>query len=566
MKKIISLILTVFTVAILFAAARPSLDGRAVICEEGEMPKGLFARTIGYLPGDSVSVTNPANGCAVDVLILGAVDASEGVAILLTPEAGERLGIKKNSNVQVKITKRTGSLDENASGTAVLSEEPDSADYGDGEELESEVPSAEESAGESGEETEDAENGGGSDGLSVEETPEESYEETEEIDESPAEEPFESENGSGDFEPEMTLPEEFVQEESVEESVSAPENTDAEEPVSADLFDETSEEENAEKFDDGQIPDAGEEPPEESVVSEELPAVSEEETAELAELDDLSGANEPSDAEVSEPVFEDADGGSVLTEETEKSEIVDDVVPAEPLEEEKLGDAVPEENAFSAGEDFNAEEFVDTGDIPEESAAVEDIETAAESELSSETEAAEKLEVSEEIEPLEKQALFEEVESVSEEETADGGEVYAPIILVPAEPNPPAENPFETDETVQTEENSAEESPADSEIAGNAFGADDEVSSVSIKEIAKNSFDELEKGAYYLQIATLEKEENIRAVLKKYSPKYPVELVRHSNGASYQILVGPLSADEYGMITERFRSYGFKDCFLRKIK
>ena len=123
MKRFVSLVLTVFTVAVLFAAARPSLDGRAVVCEEGEMPKGLFARTIGYLPGDSVTVTNPANGCAVDVLILGAIDASEGVAILLTPEAADRLGFRKDSNVQVKITKRTGSLDENVSGTAVLAEE-----------------------------------------------------------------------------------------------------------------------------------------------------------------------------------------------------------------------------------------------------------------------------------------------------------------------------------------------------------------------------------------------------------------------------------------------------------
>ena len=47
MKRFVSLVLTVFTVAVLFAAARPSLDGRAVVCEEGEMPKGLFARTIG---------------------------------------------------------------------------------------------------------------------------------------------------------------------------------------------------------------------------------------------------------------------------------------------------------------------------------------------------------------------------------------------------------------------------------------------------------------------------------------------------------------------------------------
>ena len=125
MKKIITFVTTIFTVAILFAAARPSLDGRAVVADSGEMPKGLFARTIGYLPGDSVTVTNPATGSSVDVLILGSIDSSEGVAILLSPEAAERLDIRKDSNVQVKITKRSGSLDETVSGTAVLAESED---------------------------------------------------------------------------------------------------------------------------------------------------------------------------------------------------------------------------------------------------------------------------------------------------------------------------------------------------------------------------------------------------------------------------------------------------------
>ena len=128
MKKIISLILTVCTVGILFAAARPSLDGRAVVAETGAMPKGLFARTIGYLPGDSVSVTNPATGSTVDVLVLGAIDPSEGVAILLSPEAAQALNIKKDSNVQVKITKREGSLEDSVYGTAVLAESPEPAE------------------------------------------------------------------------------------------------------------------------------------------------------------------------------------------------------------------------------------------------------------------------------------------------------------------------------------------------------------------------------------------------------------------------------------------------------
>ena len=123
MKKLTLFILTIFTVATLFAAARPSLDGRAVVADSGTMPRGLFARTVGYLPGDSVTVTNPATGSAVDVLVLGAIDPSEGVAILLSPEAAEGLRIKPNSNVQVKLTKRSGSLDENANGSAVLSED-----------------------------------------------------------------------------------------------------------------------------------------------------------------------------------------------------------------------------------------------------------------------------------------------------------------------------------------------------------------------------------------------------------------------------------------------------------
>src|SRR5574344_3092309 len=122
MKKFISFCVTLFAVATLFAAARPSLDGRALVADDGAMPKGLFARTVGYLPGDSVTVTNPATGATVDVLILGAIDPSEGVAILLSPEAADKLQIKKDANVQVKITKRTGKLDETVSGTAVIAE------------------------------------------------------------------------------------------------------------------------------------------------------------------------------------------------------------------------------------------------------------------------------------------------------------------------------------------------------------------------------------------------------------------------------------------------------------
>ena len=74
------------------------------------MPSGLFAKTVGYLPGDIISVTNVAQNKNIDLLVIGALDASEGVAIMLTPEAAEACGIEKgsaksNRDKVAKITK-----------------------------------------------------------------------------------------------------------------------------------------------------------------------------------------------------------------------------------------------------------------------------------------------------------------------------------------------------------------------------------------------------------------------------------------------------------------------------
>ncbi len=126
MKKIFLAIGIVFAAGILFTSESPSLDGRAVVADEGLFPKGLFAKTVGYLPGDSISVTNPANGERVDILVIGSLDPSDGVAVLLSPEAASALNIKKNSNNLVKLTKRNGAADEVVNGSAVLSSDPNS--------------------------------------------------------------------------------------------------------------------------------------------------------------------------------------------------------------------------------------------------------------------------------------------------------------------------------------------------------------------------------------------------------------------------------------------------------
>ena len=120
MKKTLLALAALFTTAITLWAESPSLDGRALVADEGVFPRGLFAKTVGYLPGDSISVTNPANGERVDILVIGSLDPSEGVAVLLSPEAASALNIRKNANNLVKLTKRSGGADEICNGSAVL--------------------------------------------------------------------------------------------------------------------------------------------------------------------------------------------------------------------------------------------------------------------------------------------------------------------------------------------------------------------------------------------------------------------------------------------------------------
>ena len=123
MKNIVKNIFKILVVTagcLMFASFSPSLDGRAVVVDNGVFPQGLFAKTVGYLPGDIISVTNIAGDATVDLLVIGALDPSEGVAIMLSPEAADAMGIDKGANNIVKITKRSGQ-DERVYGNAVIS-------------------------------------------------------------------------------------------------------------------------------------------------------------------------------------------------------------------------------------------------------------------------------------------------------------------------------------------------------------------------------------------------------------------------------------------------------------
>ena len=499
MKKILSLVFAVFTVATIFAAARPSVDGRAVVCEEGEMPKGLFAKTIGYLPGDSVTVTNPANGTTVDVLVLGSIDSGEGVAILLSAEAAEKLLIKKDSNVQVKITRRTGSIDESVSGTAVLAEES--------EENVSEPETEQNSA-----ETEENQN-------AVE------FEEAE----TPVEENKISESDSEITECET--PVEDTETVDLENTEPVEENTESE--AESEVLEEKPEDienENSEVFDADSFDEESEAPSDEQKedLSESV------ETEELSEPEDTNTENppEPSEEDNSEKI----DAPAPEAQKEPDGEIVDEKEP-ENLETEE-DSASPE----SFSEDIENAETETTDDITEDKEQSEHFESEALSEV-------ENTEISESA-PLAENTVAEE---------------YAPIVLTPSALNPP-----------ETENENIEEESRD-EPQKEVFvpeQAEEKVeSSVAKENVVGSGFEsfvttdaELKRGMYYLQIATLSNEENVANLTEKYGKKYPLALIKQENKNAYRVLVGPLNADEFGMIKERFESYGFKDAFLRKIK
>ena len=488
MKKILSLVFAVFTVATIFAAARPSVDGRAVVCEEGEMPKGLFAKTIGYLPGDSVTVTNPANGTTVDVLVLGSIDSGEGVAILLSSEAAEKLLIKKDSNVQVKITRRTGSIDESVSGTAVLTEES--------EENVSE-PEAEQNIAESEENQDSVE-------FEEAETPVEENKISESDSEiSECETPVED---TETVEPDNTEP--------VEENTGSKAESEVLEEKPEDIENENSEVFDADSFDEESEAPADEQ---KGDLSESV------ETEELSETEDTNTENSP------EPSEED------------NSEKID--APAPEAQKEPDGEIVDEKKP----ENLETEE--DSASLESFSEDIENAET----------------ETSDDITEDKEQSEHFESEALSKVDDTEIAEEYAPIVLTPSALNPP-----------ETENENIEEESRDEPLK-EVFvpeQADEKVESSAAEENAEISgFEsfvttdaELKKGMYYLQIATLSNEENVANLTEKYGKKYPLALIKQENKNAYRVLVGPLNADEFGMIKERFESYGFKDAFLRKIK
>lgn len=520
MKKLFVVILSVLLSGTIFTSFSPSLDGRAVVAPEGSMPKGVFAKTVGYLPGDSISVTSLSAKKTVDILVIGSIDSSEGVAILLSPEAAELLGLSKDANNVVKITKRSGQLDEAVAGTAVIGGkvENDESDF-EPEEIvsESENAAGTEEDSDSVEEISAEKAEGEEKDDYAEETVEPEPVESVEAEENPAPEtetepevideavPHDSEDleNSAAESSEEAVPSEPLEsaEEIPEEKV--PSKEDSVEPEKIDATDAPEEDGLSENS--GEIPVPVEECPEEVEPDEKL---------EPAEGDELSESEEKIEA-TDEPAVEEPEP------EKEPVSVDGDVVSETPFEEESVSaDELPEMNSENSepveNERPEAVPYVDSENV--------------------------------------------EAGPLSEENSEES---YEPIVLVPAESNPPesAAKPaevYKNEVSAKPAENKAEERAAEGKKPG--------ASKKSLEKYKVSSLKELESGKYYIQIAVLADENNLKNTVSKFEKQYPVTLVPLASGKATQVMIGPLGMDEYGAVLNRFKKSGYKDAFLRKIK
>lgn len=519
MKKFLSGILFLLISVFIFADSSASVEGVIDVAGKDELPAGYFGKAAGYLPGDSVSITNPNTGITLQILNLGTLDASGGIAILISEESAKSLGIERNSGVKVKLAPRSGYFDETVSGNAVLDEKTLPAAK---EEPVSDVSA--EPAAQAGPEaaSQPAENAA----VSVEpaapvavagvpliaDTEDNAEEENAEV--AAVEDEAETPVDEIDSEDETDFSdEEKLSAEPVEEEVSADDEPFVEEETEPVIVEAPA-------------------PTEECEVPEE--PYEDYESVEDGFLESKEAVEQPSPAEESEVEAVTVEEPDPIEEETEdlpEEENAELVIVEEPQEEE------PE----TPTEDETEEEAVTV----EEPSPIEEDSAAEENQME---------EVSEPEEVVAEPNAESEAQSSGESESSD----YAPIVLVPSEPEspePPVDASIENEpiEIVPVEsvpeEKKSEPEPLQTEYP------------VSIQDYVVSSESALASNCYYIQIATMGNIKNIENILVKYS-KYPVSLI--PAGKNYRVLVGPLSVDEYGAVLAKFKNAGFKDAFVRK--
>ena len=507
MKKI-SLVLLVVLMAFTFlGASKPSLDGRAEVANYGELPAGLFAKSPGYLPGDTVIVTNPQANISIEVMVFGSFDATEGIAIILSPEAAKELYITKGSNVIVQVTKKSDAYYENTILSKTLETYIPETDVDAESEALLQDPVFAELVKESIAEEVEA--------VETVETPEDVVIPMEDI-------LFEEILAT-----EEEIPEEVIAEEVVEEI--------PEEVIAEEIVEEVPEEVIAEEI--------VEEIPEEIIAEEIVEEIPEEIIAEEI-------VEEIPEEVIAEEIVEE------IPEEVIAEEVVEEI-PEEVIAEEdlsKIPQTLPDWSEERPIPDFGFSDEIEDSETSEEFIAemtrgIEDepaVETTEDAEIITTEEVA--------LVPTEpKPPVFTIIPVPVEEEILEDDSILEEPEVIFVE---------EVDEVEDNQENSESEEVLvllDAKIILNEDVLEiEEVVYSAVKPVTS-----LPEDKYYVQIATYSKYENMEAVVKKYGKNYPIVVYQPSGRNDYQVMIGGLNKDEYAIVLERFRKAGFKDAFLR---
>ena len=565
MKKILSGVLAITLCASVFADSSNSIDGTISVAGRGDMPSGLFGKAAGYLPGDTVSITNPTTGITLQILNLGTLDASDGVALLLSQESAEKLGVVEKSDTQVKLAPRSGYFDQSVSGAAVLSR-IGNEDSTKTEKVEEKTQVAEVS---DVVETPVMENSTDVpvENIAAEEVAEAPVENiaAEEIAEAPVETEssevadnsfLETKNAVEQASPAEVHPEEIMESAVAEEITSEDPLFDNEAAsvthVSAE--DILVPEEPAAEITDSPVEseEVAEAPVEEAFEADELSPVemelaADESVPEVAAVEpeaEIEEEESPVEEVAESPVEEAFEADELSPVENEvaavepEAEIEEEASPVEEVAEAPVEEAYEADELSPVEKELAADEPVPEVAAEENSVDEEVAEIPAESEVVAEAFEADELEpVANEVDTTESEP---EVAAVETE-----GEDYSPIVLVPAEPVP-AENSLEA----VVEEKIEEVKPVMAEVNLKSF-----------TDYIVDSENDLRKNSYYVQFATLGDEKNIESTINKYN-KYPLILVPNGKGA-YKIMVGPLTVDEFGAVQAKFKSFGYKDAFVK---
>ena len=559
MKKSIALWVLSLCASLIFAAAF-EIEGKAVIAQVDEMPEGLFAKTVGYLPGDCLNVTNQKTGNTCELLVLGAIDPAEGIAVLLTPEAASSLNVSKNDDIQVSVTKRSGELDDIFIGKAIIAADSQFNIETENPKVPVLTDAVEESTEQmvSNDSIEDLESTVSQDSfemdlqkITMKSPAEEGYKSQEEQVESEVQEVV-IEDGEdvqedvkkeiAEAEPVESEVQEVAEAEPVESEVQ--EIVIAEpEDVQEDVKPEIAEAEPVESEVQEVVIADGEDVQEDvkQEIAEAEPVESEVQEVIIADGEDVQkdvkpeiAEAEPVESEVQEVVIPEPEESIAQENQQEtvlQEEVLDDLIAAE----DGIEETVEEDPKIAVSEDemiFATDDVVVPDPVPD-STPVANVQDKSEYEPIILPQLQDSLAVSETV---------PEVEEITEEETeyvpVDEPEVLVPSTPIVIEPVPVSPEP-------------------ESRVASNNNNS-------LLQKHLVESLNLLSKDKYYIQIAIMGDVSNIDTLFAKYS-KYPLIAVPRAS-REYMILAGPCSEDEYGTLLAKFKSFGFKDAFVKRLK